>query len=82
MWVHLLHTLQLVLYFPKEVSFLQIYRQMIPTESSEMPVSEIDVIAASAENNVQIEIEENQKRVKKNTTMEVAFNKVNYHFLK
>lgn len=55
---------------------------MIPTESSEMPVSEIDVIAASSENNVQIEIEENQKRVKKNTTMEVAFNKVNYHFLK
>lgn len=54
---------------------------MLPTESREMPDSEIDVMAASAEDNIQIDIKENQKSAKKNTE-DKMFNKVNYNFPK
>lgn len=77
MWVHLL---QLVLDFQKRISVLEIYPKETPAESIEMPESEID---AMADDNVQIEIEQNQKSIKVNTKV---FNKVNYsaktlHFL-
>lgn len=43
------------------------------------PASEINVMAASAGDNVQIEIENNQESAKKDAKV---FNKVNYYFLR